>query len=61
MLFDAGTVISAISQTNTLNPGDVVWLGTDELPQNIVPGDKLDITISGIGTLSNAVVAEQAE
>ncbi len=59
MLFDAGTVISAISQTNTLHPGDVVWLGTDELPQNMVPGDKLDITITGIGTLTNAVVAEQ--
>ncbi|HEV2574446.1 MAG TPA: fumarylacetoacetate hydrolase family protein [Beijerinckiaceae bacterium] len=58
MLFDAGAVISAISQTNTLHPGDVVWLGTDELPVNIKPGDRLDITISGIGTLSNAVVAE---
>jgi 2-keto-4-pentenoate hydratase/2-oxohepta-3-ene-1,7-dioic acid hydratase in catechol pathway len=59
MLFDAGTVISAISQTNTLHPGDVVWLGTDELPVNIKPGDHLDITITGIGTLSNSVVAEK--
>ncbi|MDF2114096.1 fumarylacetoacetate hydrolase family protein [Roseiarcaceae bacterium H3SJ34-1] len=58
MLFDAGQVISAISQTNTLHPGDVVWLGTDELPVNIKPGDTLDITITGIGTLSNSVVAE---
>ena len=61
MLFDAGAVISAISQTNTLNPGDVVWLGTDELPENMRPGDQLDITITGIGTLSNHVVAETPE
>lgn len=59
MLFDAGVVISAISQTNTLSPGDVVWLGTDELPVNMKPGDQIDITISGIGTLSNRVVAEE--
>jgi len=58
MLFDAGEVISAISETNTLSPGDVVWLGTDELPMNLVPGDRIDISISGIGTLSNTVVAE---
>jgi 2-keto-4-pentenoate hydratase/2-oxohepta-3-ene-1,7-dioic acid hydratase in catechol pathway len=58
MLFDAGTVISAISRTNTLFPGDVVWLGTDELPQNLKPGDTLDIEISGVGLLRNSVVAE---
>ena len=58
MLFSAGDVISAISRTNTLFPGDVVWLGTDELPLNMTPGDRLDIEISGIGVLSNHVVAE---
>ena len=34
MLFSAGEVISDISRTNTLSPGDVVWLGTDEVPQS---------------------------
>lgn len=58
MLFDAGTVISAISQTNTLFPGDVVWLGTDELPLNLKPGDTLEIEISGVGLLRNSVTAE---
>jgi len=58
MLFDAGEVIASISETNTLSPGDVVWLGTDELPRNMVPGDTISISISGIGTLSNTVVAE---
>jgi len=58
MLFSAGEVLSDISKTNTLSPGDVVWLGTDELPQSLTPGDLIEIEISGIGTLSNRVVAE---
>jgi 2-keto-4-pentenoate hydratase/2-oxohepta-3-ene-1,7-dioic acid hydratase in catechol pathway len=58
MLFNAGEVLSDISKTNTLSPGDVVWLGTDELPQSLKPGDLIEIEISGIGTLSNRVVAE---
>ena len=58
MLFSAGEVLSDISKTNTLSPGDVVWLGTDELPQSLTPGDLIEIEISGIGTLSNGVVAE---
>jgi 2-keto-4-pentenoate hydratase/2-oxohepta-3-ene-1,7-dioic acid hydratase in catechol pathway len=59
MLFDAGEVISDISRTNTLSPGDVVWLGTDELPKSIKPGDTIEIEISGIGVLRNRVTAEQ--
>jgi 2-keto-4-pentenoate hydratase/2-oxohepta-3-ene-1,7-dioic acid hydratase in catechol pathway len=58
MLFSAGEVISDISRTNTLSPGDVVWLGTDEVPQSVKPGDVIEIEISGIGTLRNRVVAE---
>jgi 2-keto-4-pentenoate hydratase/2-oxohepta-3-ene-1,7-dioic acid hydratase in catechol pathway len=59
MLFSAGEVISDISRTNTLSPGDVVWLGTDELPKAIKPGDTIEIEISGIGVLRNRVVAER--
>jgi 2-keto-4-pentenoate hydratase/2-oxohepta-3-ene-1,7-dioic acid hydratase in catechol pathway len=58
MLFSPGEVISAISQHNTLSPGDVVWLGTDELPQSLVPGDVIEIEINGIGMLRNRVAAE---
>jgi 2-keto-4-pentenoate hydratase/2-oxohepta-3-ene-1,7-dioic acid hydratase in catechol pathway len=58
MLFSAGEVISSIARTNTLSPGDVVWLGTDELPLNLSAGDVIEIEISGIGVLRNPVVAE---
>lgn len=57
MLFDAADVIVEISRYNTLSPGDVVWLGTDDKPLNMKPGDQLEIEITGIGTLRNAVVA----
>ena len=58
MLFSAGEVISDISKTNTMSPGDVVWLGTDELPQRLKAGDTIEIEIGGIGVLRNRVVAE---
>ena len=58
MLFSAGQVISAISKYNTLWPGDVVWLGTDEVPQSLNPGDVIEIEITRIGVLRNRVAAE---
>ena len=57
MLFDAGTVLSDISKYCTLSPGDVLWLGTDDVPKNLVPGDTIEVEITGIGTLGNRVVA----
>jgi len=36
----------------------VIWMGTDGLPQNMKPGDTVDIEITGIGVLGNPVVAE---
>ena len=59
MLFSPYEVISSISKYNTLSPGDVIWLGTDELPLNLKDGDSLEIEISGIGTLKNTVVLEK--
>jgi 2-keto-4-pentenoate hydratase/2-oxohepta-3-ene-1,7-dioic acid hydratase in catechol pathway len=58
MLFSAAEVISDVSRYNTLSPRDVVWLGTDEVPHSVTPGDLIEIEITGIGTLRNRVVAE---
>jgi 2-keto-4-pentenoate hydratase/2-oxohepta-3-ene-1,7-dioic acid hydratase in catechol pathway len=33
-----------------------LWLGTDEVPESVKPGDLIEIT--GIGVLRNRVVAE---
>lgn len=58
MIFDAATFISETSRYCTLHPGDVMWLGTDGIPENIKPGDVVEIEITGIGVLRNPVVAE---
>jgi 2-keto-4-pentenoate hydratase/2-oxohepta-3-ene-1,7-dioic acid hydratase in catechol pathway len=58
MLFGAAEVISAVSGYNTLSPKDVVWLGTDEVPESVKPGDVIEIEITGIGVLRNRVAAE---
>jgi 2-keto-4-pentenoate hydratase/2-oxohepta-3-ene-1,7-dioic acid hydratase in catechol pathway len=57
MLFDAADVIVEISRYNSLSPGDVIWLGTDDKPLDMKPGDKIEIEISGIGVLRNNVIA----
>ena len=53
MLFGVETYISTISRYVTLYPGDILWMGTDGIPNNLQSGDEVDIEISGIGTLSN--------
>jgi 2-keto-4-pentenoate hydratase/2-oxohepta-3-ene-1,7-dioic acid hydratase in catechol pathway len=58
MLFGPDEYISAISRYITLSPGDVVWLGTDETA-TVVPGQVVEITIDGIGTLANPVIEEK--
>lgn len=60
MIFSAATFISEVSKYNTIYPGDVMWLGTDGVPENIKHGDTVSIEITGIGTLSNPVVREGA-
>jgi 2-keto-4-pentenoate hydratase/2-oxohepta-3-ene-1,7-dioic acid hydratase in catechol pathway len=57
MLFDPYEFICAMSRYITLRPGDVLWLGTDETA-TMVPGQVAAITIDGIGTLANPVIAE---
>jgi 2-keto-4-pentenoate hydratase/2-oxohepta-3-ene-1,7-dioic acid hydratase in catechol pathway len=58
MIFDAATHIAQISRYSTLHPGDVIWLGSEGQTPNMKPGDRVEIEISGIGTLRNPVVAE---
>ncbi|HSK32769.1 MAG TPA: fumarylacetoacetate hydrolase family protein [Propionicimonas sp.] len=53
-------LISYISSFTTLLPGDVILTGTPAGVGRMVPGDRVSVTISGIGTLTNTVVAEDA-
>jgi 2-keto-4-pentenoate hydratase/2-oxohepta-3-ene-1,7-dioic acid hydratase in catechol pathway len=57
LIFNIPTVIEYITKIMMLEPGDVVSTGTPEGVGFIEPGDTVDITCTGIGTLSNPVVA----
>jgi 2-keto-4-pentenoate hydratase/2-oxohepta-3-ene-1,7-dioic acid hydratase in catechol pathway len=57
MIFDTATYIATVSKYCTIEPGDVMWMGTDGVPENIKPGDTVEIEITGIGVLRNKVVA----
>ena len=58
MIFGVADYISAMSRYLTLYPGDVIWMGTEEPTLDMVVGDTVDVEISGIGVLSNTIVAE---
>jgi len=62
MIFPVGELISFLSTGTTLLPGTVILTGTPsgvgytrEPPVFLMPGDTVDMTVEGIGTLSNPV------
>jgi 2-keto-4-pentenoate hydratase/2-oxohepta-3-ene-1,7-dioic acid hydratase in catechol pathway len=57
MIFDVPTLVAHVSSVMTLLPGDVILTGTPEGVGPMNPGDEVDVTISGIGTLTSKVVA----
>ena len=59
MIFGVAPYISAMSRYLTLEPGDMIWMGTEGHSKNMQPGDVCEIEISGIGTLSNPVTTEE--
>jgi 2-keto-4-pentenoate hydratase/2-oxohepta-3-ene-1,7-dioic acid hydratase in catechol pathway len=59
LLFDVPTLISYISQVMTLLPGDVVLTGTPSGVGSIRPGQRVEATIQGLGTLTNSVAAAE--
>ena len=60
LIFDVPTLISYISRVMTLLPGDVVLTGTPSGVGPINPGQSVEVTIQGLGTLTNSVTAADA-
>ncbi len=50
-------LVSFISRHVTLEPGDLIFTGTAGRTAAIKPGDKVEVEIEGIGTLTNTVAA----
>lgn len=61
MVFTPAQQVSLISQDLTLEAGDVIACGTSLGVGSIGAGATVEITIEGIGTLSNTLAAERAE
>ncbi|WP_413791300.1 MULTISPECIES: fumarylacetoacetate hydrolase family protein [unclassified Pseudomonas] len=51
-------LIAEISEFMTLHAGDVLITGTPEGRVDVLPGDRVEVDISGLGRLVNTVVAE---
>jgi acylpyruvate hydrolase len=65
MVFSVPFLVSYVSSLATLEPGDVILTGTpagigcNRKPQVFLrPGDRVNVTLDGVGTLTNPVVAE---
>ena len=68
MIFPVRRQIAYISTFMALQPGDVIVTGTPtgagarfDPPRYLVPGDVVEITVDGIGTLTNSVADEGDE
>jgi 2-keto-4-pentenoate hydratase/2-oxohepta-3-ene-1,7-dioic acid hydratase in catechol pathway len=59
LIFPVPVLVRFISRIMTLEPGDVIATGTPAGVGPMQPGDRVDVQIEGIGTLSNRVAAER--
>lgn len=67
MLWSVAKTIATISEYSTLNPGDMIAMGTPpgvghaRTPQRwLRPGETVEIEIEGIGICANPIVAEES-
>ncbi len=67
LMFDFAYLVSYLSTFTALEPGDVIATGTPigagvrfDPPRFLAPGDRVDVDVSGVGTLRNTVRDEEA-
>ena len=59
LIFDVPTIISFISASMTLEPGDVIYTGTPGIPSSTKDGDTVEVEVEGVGVLRNYVADEK--
>lgn len=59
MIFPVDTLLRWITQVMTLEPGDLIATGTPGGVGPLVPGDVVEVRVSGVGNLRNPVVGPQ--
>lgn len=55
MVFSVGVLIAYISSIMTLEPGDLIFTGTPSGVGELQNGDRVEVEIEGLGSLSNPV------
>lgn len=60
MVFGVGELLAFLTRWITLEPGDVLLTGSPAGVGPMVPGDRVEVEISGIGTLRNLVADRRA-
>ncbi|MGI0084365.1 MAG: fumarylacetoacetate hydrolase family protein, partial [Nitrososphaerales archaeon] len=59
MIHSIPELIEFITEFMTLEPEDIILTGTPKGISPIVPGDRVEISIDQLGTLTNTVVADK--
>lgn len=57
MVFDIPTLVAHVSGVMTLLPGDVILTGTPEGVGPMEVGDEVEVSVAGLGSLTNKVVS----
>lgn len=61
MIFNVRQLIAFVSSVMTLEPGDLLMTGTPAGVGPLLDGDRVDVTIEGLGILSNPVVKKDGD
>jgi 2-keto-4-pentenoate hydratase/2-oxohepta-3-ene-1,7-dioic acid hydratase in catechol pathway len=61
MIFTVQQLIAFVSSVMTLEPGDLLLTGTPAGVSPLNPGDAVEVTIEGLGTLQNPVVSPSSQ
>ncbi|NPD03166.1 fumarylacetoacetate hydrolase family protein [Nocardioides sp. zg-1308] len=61
MIFDVPTLVAHVSSVMTLLPGDVILTGTPEGVGPMEVGDEVEISVAGIGALTNPVARRSSD
>ncbi len=57
MVFDVPALVAHVSSVMTLLPGDVILTGTPEGVGPMEVGDEVEVSIAGLGSLTNKVAS----
>jgi len=58
LIFSIATLVEFVSFVMTLEPGDIISTGTPSGVGPVKAGDRVTVTVEGIGTLSNPVISD---